>query len=800
MSALATELEKVLCKKCRLEFAQEALFCPNCGTAKNRDTDGDPLLGTTIGERYQLIQQIGQGGSGAIYRGEHVTLRRKVAVKVLHHELSRDDLAIERFRREATTVGDLDNDHIVQIYDFGRTQDGRLYLAMEYLEGQTLADILEERGRLPVSEVVDILTQIGEALIEAHAMGYVHRDLRPRNMFLAMRRTQANYLKLLDFGLAKLVEQEGEAASTSLGMTFGDPHYMSPEQAKGQPVDRRADIYSMGCIAYEMITGHPPFHGGKVFDVLTRHVEETPRGLAELVPETPAWLERAIMRCLAKKADERYITVYRLVEALRQGTDSGVIMSDEIARRRPTHPPASVSRAMERLAARSADLEGPLPELLGDDTTPNEAPLTREPDAPLANLPTAEPASKTRSPVGAHTILGFGLDTSTATPSPVVIGSEETLPSPEPRAVNSSELHSSAPMHLDPSDRGSSQAAQKRVSPGVASGKSGGGAPHVDPNAESSSGLSAVWYADGDTLEGGGELSAKARAKLDKARGRSPSRTGILAQADDEFYEDFKDKPHVKKILIVAGALIAIAILAVVAWPSGDKKKSDTAAVADNLQAPAVLAADAAPALAAPGDAAMQAVTIPDVVEDAEPEVEPAAVKPKDVKPKDTRPRDIKPKDIKPKDVKPKDTKPLDTTPLDTRPADTDDLQVSGAGAAAKEEAASLAAEGERDLAAGDMLGAASKFSKARGLDPRNASAVAGLGEIALSQGAYAAAVGHLSKASKMRSQSTRIWTLLGEAYLGDGDRSKAAEAFKKALKLRPENARAREGYNEATR
>ena len=259
MTALASGLEKVLCKNCRLEFDQDALFCPNCGTAKTRDLSGDPIVGTTIGDRYLLIKQIGQGASGAIYLGEHVTLRRKVVVKVLHHELSRDDLAIERFRREATTVGELDNDHIVQIYDFGRILDGRLYLAMEYLEGQTLADILEEEGRLEIDRVVDLLTQLGEALIEAHAMGYVHRDLRPRNLFLAMRRTRANYLKLLDFGLAKLVEKEGEAASTSLGMTFGDPHYMSPEQARGDAVDRRADIYSMGCIAYQMLSGEPHF-------------------------------------------------------------------------------------------------------------------------------------------------------------------------------------------------------------------------------------------------------------------------------------------------------------------------------------------------------------------------------------------------------------------------------------------------------------------------------------------------------------------------------------------------------------
>ena len=313
MSALATELNKVLCTNCRLEFAHDALFCPNCGTAKSRVDDSDPLTGSTVGERYQLVRQIGQGASGAIYLAEHVTLRRKVVVKVLHHELSRDDLAIERFRREAITVGELDNDHIVQIFDFGRTADGRLYLAMEYLEGHTLADVLEQKGRLDTEMVVDVLTQLGEALIEAHAMGYVHRDLRPRNMFLALRRTRANYLKLLDFGLAKLVEQEGEAASTSLGMTFGDPHYMSPEQARGEPVDRRADIYSMGCIAYEMLTGNPPFHGGKVFDVLTRHVEEKPRSLAEVAPSTPAWLERAVMRCLAKSADDRYITVYRLV-------------------------------------------------------------------------------------------------------------------------------------------------------------------------------------------------------------------------------------------------------------------------------------------------------------------------------------------------------------------------------------------------------------------------------------------------------------------------------------------------------
>src|SRR5205085_5200203 len=207
----------------------------------------DPLVGKLLGERFLVQELLGQGGSGTIYRAEYVTLRRRVAIKVLHAELSSDDLAVERFRREATTVADIDNEHIVEIHDFGRTPDGRLYLAMELLEGETLDTILVRDKQLSVERTADILIQVGEALMEAHAIGYVHRDLRPRNIYLAVRRGKANFVKLLDFGLAKLVESDAQAASTSLGMTFGDPRYMSPEQARGDRIDRRADIYQLGC-------------------------------------------------------------------------------------------------------------------------------------------------------------------------------------------------------------------------------------------------------------------------------------------------------------------------------------------------------------------------------------------------------------------------------------------------------------------------------------------------------------------------------------------------------------------------
>src|SRR5258706_2059098 len=301
----AHDVTAITCAGCKHAYAENALFCPNCGRPKLRDASGvlDPLIGKLLGERFQIHEQIGQGASGTIYRGEHVTLRRKVAVKVLHAELSRDDLAVERFRREATTVAEIDNEHIVEIHDFGRTPDGRLYLAMELLEGETLDTVIARDRQLSIERAADVLIQVGEALMEAHAIGYVHRDLRPRNIYLSVRRGKANFVKLLDFGLAKLVESDASAASTSLGMTFGDPRYMSPEQARGDRIDRRADIYQLGCIAYEMLTGAPPFTGTRVVDILTKQVADIPAPLPTRRPRLPPSLEQPVRNSPPKHPD-----------------------------------------------------------------------------------------------------------------------------------------------------------------------------------------------------------------------------------------------------------------------------------------------------------------------------------------------------------------------------------------------------------------------------------------------------------------------------------------------------------------
>lgn len=363
------------CTQCGQELVASALFCPACGTPRSASADADPLIGQVLGQRFLVLERMGHGGSGTMYRGEHTTLRRRVAIKLLHHELCQNDLAVERFRREAITVSNIDNDHIVEIYDFGRAPDERLYLVMELLEGESLQRAIEREKRLAIDKIVDILIQTGEALSEAHAMGYVHRDLRPRNIFLAMRRGRSNFVKLLDFGLAKLVADEGQAATTSLGLNFGDPKYMSPEQARGDAIDRRSDIYSLGCITYEMLVGHPPFARGKAFEILAGHVETMPAEPRALRHDVPAWLSSTVMRMLAKQPDARFVTVYRLVEALRAGLDTGSVMSDDVARRRETiQPPIS-----SRIPALRPPTNAPIAEPSAQDDAPPAVPAEQAP-------------------------------------------------------------------------------------------------------------------------------------------------------------------------------------------------------------------------------------------------------------------------------------------------------------------------------------------------------------------------------------------------------------------------------------
>ena len=306
------------CTKCGSENPKEALFCTACGQALHHEQN-DPLIGQTIGGRYYLVERIGQGAAGTIYRSEHTTLRRRMALKLLHQQLAQNEDAVERFRREAITVCEIDNDHIPQVFDFGRAEDGRLFFAMEFLDGAPLSTVLEQDGRLTPERTADILSQIGDGLMEAHTLGYIHRDLRPRSIFLTRRRGRADFVKILDFGLAKLVQPElTDAQRTAMGMTYGDPRYMAPEQARGEVADRRADIYSLGVLGYEMVCGEPPFKGTGTFDILSKLLEAPVPRLRDKRPDCPPWLESVIRTALAKKPSERFQTVAQFLDAMER--------------------------------------------------------------------------------------------------------------------------------------------------------------------------------------------------------------------------------------------------------------------------------------------------------------------------------------------------------------------------------------------------------------------------------------------------------------------------------------------------
>jgi hypothetical protein len=298
-----------------------------CGQPR-RAAEDDPLLGKVIADRYLLRQRLGQGGSGTIYLAEHITVKRKVAVKVLHHELSQDDLAIERFRREATTVAEIDNEHIVEVLDFGRLDDGRLFLAMELLDGETLAAAIRRQGKLSVEQALDVLVQVGEALMEAHAMGYVHRDLRRQHLPRPASRPagvrQDPRLRPRQAGRAR-----GGGGDHQPGHDLRRPllHVARAGARRGRRPARR----HLRPRLHGLRDAHRPAALRRQEGL--RGAQPAPRGPAAApvtaAPRPRPWLDALILRALAKRAEDRFVTVYRLIEAVREGQSTGQTMSDE---------------------------------------------------------------------------------------------------------------------------------------------------------------------------------------------------------------------------------------------------------------------------------------------------------------------------------------------------------------------------------------------------------------------------------------------------------------------------------------
>jgi serine/threonine-protein kinase len=301
----------------------------DAGTADTRDGeaqgDGDGgearsgvhLSGTLMGA-YSIIKLLGEGGMGRVYLAEHTRLGRKVAIKALRSDHTRNPDLVRRFFHEAQSVNQINHEHIVEITDFVEEEGGAYYI-MELLKGQTLAQSITEDGALPLARLISISIQACEALGAVHEHGIVHRDLKPDNIFLTERWGQRDFVKLLDFGVAKLLELGEEQLSESTpGAVLGTPAYMSPEQASGKEVDRRSDIYSMGVILYEMVTGRKPFRGKSYGEMVIQHlsVSPTPPSKIKNAPRVPPLIDSLIMKCLAKNPDDRPQRASELISAM----------------------------------------------------------------------------------------------------------------------------------------------------------------------------------------------------------------------------------------------------------------------------------------------------------------------------------------------------------------------------------------------------------------------------------------------------------------------------------------------------
>ena len=350
------------CDKCTTENGDAARFCAKCGAALSVPESADPLIGAVIAGRFRVLSVIGEGGMGRVYRGEQQMgmTSRPVAIKVLTTNPT-DARAIARFNRECEVVVALHHPNTIRFYDFGALPDGRLYIVMEFVEGRSLAKALLDGGAMPQSVVDRLVTEIGGALAEAHRHGIVHRDLKPDNVLLASHGDEGEHAKVLDFGIAKTAHEQAATNITAAGTIVGTPAYMSPEQLSGKPVDERSDVYALGLMTYEMLTGSRPYTGcSTALEWATAHLTKTPRPFEAFPATRSLAIEKraAVMHALEKEVEDRTPTALRFVEELT-GTIRASMPSSLIGER--PGPPTGDAATVQARTPRVGDSEMKLP-------------------------------------------------------------------------------------------------------------------------------------------------------------------------------------------------------------------------------------------------------------------------------------------------------------------------------------------------------------------------------------------------------------------------------------------------------
>jgi eukaryotic-like serine/threonine-protein kinase len=359
-----------------------------------RESTNDSLVGSRLSERYDVTRKIGEGGMGVVYEAKHALIGKRVAIKVLLDKYAQKADIVARLQQEARLASSIGHEHIVDITDFGETHDGRTYVVMEFLEGESLAQLLAREGPLPPARAVGIVRQVSSALGAAHEKGIVHRDVKPENVFI-IRRSDKDFVKVVDFGISKAMRQaDGEGGHSSsprlthTGMVLGTPLYMSPEQARGEDdLDHRIDVYAVGVILYELLTGETPFRGSNYLNVISQVLSQDPRPLSRARPDLQISLalESIVMKAMAKDRVHRYPDMAALdadLARIEAGDATVVALSDPALR-----------AAGKRSTGRSLILWIVGVALVIGGTVAIVVPLTSGPTPPEVSPPVVKPAT-----------------------------------------------------------------------------------------------------------------------------------------------------------------------------------------------------------------------------------------------------------------------------------------------------------------------------------------------------------------------------------------------------------------------
>jgi serine/threonine protein kinase len=315
--------QEKICPTCGTEYPANERFCPRDGTALRSQGGGTDLVGSIIAERYHVIKKLGEGGMGQVYLAEHVKMGRKSAVKVMNPGMVHDADAISRFNREAANASRINHPNVAGIYDFGETSEGLIYLAMEFIEGESLTSLVEKSGALSPIRAAKIAQQAAAGLQVAHDMGIVHRDLKPDNIMIAKNRDGTDLVKVVDFGIAKAAGAENQKV-TKTGLVVGTPEYMSPEQLSGDKLDGKSDVYSLALVAFNMFTGKLPFPSDTAQESMIMRLTDEPKTLRDMNPQVvwPPAIEGVMKHALQRKSSERYQSASEFGNALMSAVES----------------------------------------------------------------------------------------------------------------------------------------------------------------------------------------------------------------------------------------------------------------------------------------------------------------------------------------------------------------------------------------------------------------------------------------------------------------------------------------------